>query len=127
NHLYKEQKSLWELDCSMDGFKWIDADNSDQGIVSYVRKSKDPKDYLVIVCNFTPVKYENFILGIPRITDYKEIFNSDRDIYGGSNILNRGIIEPRTQGIKDMPYSVKVDIPPLSTIVLKPIWADEGC
>ncbi|MDP0506629.1 MAG: 1,4-alpha-glucan branching protein GlgB [Fusobacterium sp. JB019] len=127
NHLYKEEKSLWELDCSMDGFKWIDPNNSSQGIVSYVRKSKDPKDYLVIVCNFTPVKYENFILGIPRITDYKEIFNSDRDIYGGSNILNRGIIEPRTQGRLDMPYSVIVDIPPLSTIVLKPIWADEGC
>lgn len=126
NHLYKREKSLWELDCSQDGFTWIDADNSAESIVSYVRKSKDPKDYLVIICNFTPVKREKFVVGVPRITDYREIFNSDKDVYGGSNILNSGIIEPKIQGVLNMPYSVIIDIPPLSTIVLKPIWADRG-
>lgn len=128
NHLYKEEKSLWELDCSWEGFKWIDPSNCSQGIISYIRKSKDPKDYLVIICNFTPVKYERFKVGVPRITDYIEIFNSDKDIYGGKNILNEGILEPNLQGILDMPYSLVLDIPPLATIVLKPIWAKkEGC
>ena len=77
NHLYKKEKSLWELDCTSDGFQWIDHNNADQSIISYVRKSRDKDDYLVIICNFTPVHYSNFKVGIPRITE-TEIFMVDQ-------------------------------------------------
>ncbi len=123
NMLYKKEKSLWELDCTSDGFQWIDHNNADQSIISYVRKSKDKDDYLVIICNFTPVHYSNFKVGIPRITDYEEIFNSDRDIYGGSNVRNMGIIKPLIEEKHGMPYSVSLEIPPLATIILKPKFA----
>lgn len=126
NHLYKREKALWELDCTSDGFQWIDHNNADQSIISYVRKSRDKDDYLVIICNFTPVRYSNFKVGIPRITDYEEIFNSDRDIYGGSNVRNMGIIKPLTEEKHGMPYSVSLEIPPLSTIILKPKFASKN-
>ena len=120
NAIYKKEKSLWELDCTSDGFQWIDHNNADQSIISYVRKSRNKDDYLVIICNFTPVHYSNYKVGIPRITDYEEIFNSDRDIYGGSNVRNIGIIKPLIEERHGMPYSVCLEIPPLSTIILKP-------
>lgn len=120
NMLYKKEKALWELDCTSEGFNWIDHSNADQSIISYVRKSKDKDDYLMIICNFTPVHYSKYKVGIPRITDYEEIFNSDRDIYGGTNIRNTGTIKPLNEEMHGMPFSVVLEIPPLSTIILKP-------
>lgn len=120
NNLYKKEKALWELDSTYDGFQWIDPSDGDRSIISYVRKSKEKDDYLVIICNFTPVKYEKMRVGIPRINDYEEIFNTDKDIYGGNNIINSGVIKPSVISEKDMPYSLVLDIPPLSTIILKP-------
>lgn len=120
NKLYKEERALWELDSTSDGFQWIDHSNADQSIISYVRKTKNKDDYLIVVCNFTPVHYSDFKIGIPRITDYEEIWNSDRDIYGGSNILNSGIIKPLLEEKHRMAYSVSLEIPPLATIILKP-------
>lgn len=74
----------------------------------------------MIICNFTPVHYSKYKVGIPRITDYEEIFNSDRDIYGGTNIRNTGTIKPLNEEMHGMPFSVVLEIPPLSTIILKP-------
>ena len=85
NHFYKENKSLWELDYDTLGFTWIDADNRDQSIISFIRKGKDKKDTLLFICNFTPQVYYDFRVGVPYLADYKEIFNSDKGEYGGSN------------------------------------------
>lgn len=119
NHLYKNEKALWQQDIVPEGFSWIDPNNADQSIVSYVRYSKDEDDFIVVVCNFTPVRYSNYRIGIPRIRDYKEIFNSDRDIYGGSNILNEGIIKPLLEPKHGRSFSMEINIPPLSTIMFK--------
>lgn len=125
NNLYKKERSLWEQDITSDGFKWIDHSNYQESIISFVRKGKDEKDFLLFVCNFTPVPHFNYLVGSEYLVDYEEIFNSDRDIYSGTNILNGGIIKPKLQDRNGIPYSIELNIPPLSTIILKSKFKDE--
>lgn len=125
NKLYKREKALWEQDTTYDGFEWVDHSNYQESVISFVRKSKDEKDFLLFVCNFTPVAHFNYLVGSRDLVDYEEIFNSDRDIYSGTNILNSGVIKPKLQNINGIPYSLELNIPPLSTIILKPKFKEE--
>ncbi|RUA06367.1 MAG: 1,4-alpha-glucan branching enzyme [Fusobacteria bacterium] len=122
NLFYKEEGALWEQDHSYDGFEWIDADNSREGIVSFVRKSKDPEDFIIGIFNFTPVHYSKHKLGIQRFVDYKEVFNSDKFIYGGQNRLNEKTLNPKWGGIGKWKAHVEMNVAPLSVIFLKPIF-----
>ena len=125
NKLYKREKALWEQDTTYDGFEWVDHSNYQESIISFLRKGKDEKDFLLFVCNFTPVPHFNYLVGTKLLVDYEEVFNSDRDIYSGTNILNSGVIKPKLQNINGIPYSLKLNIPPLSTIILKPKFKEE--
>ncbi|NME35085.1 1,4-alpha-glucan branching protein GlgB [Fusobacterium sp. FSA-380-WT-3A] len=125
NHLYKREKALWEQDTTYDGFKWIDHSNYQESIISFVRKSKDEKDFLLFVCNFTPVPHFDYLVGSEVLVDYEEIFNSDRDIYAGTNILNGNDIKVMEKNINGIPYAIKLNIPPLSTIILKPKFREK--
>jgi 1,4-alpha-glucan branching enzyme len=86
-----------------------------------VRYAKDKKDFMVVAVNFTPVKYEYFPIGVPSFTDYEEIFNSDDLRYGGNNIMNRGVLTPKGVSEGEMPFSVRVTLPPFGAIILKPL------
>lgn len=125
NKLYKREKALWEQDTTYDGFEWVDHSNYQESIISFLRKGKDEKDFLLFVCNFTPVPHFNYLVGTKLLVDYEEVFNSDRDIYSGTNILNSGIIKPKLQNVNGIPYSLELNIPPLSTIILKPKFKEE--
>lgn len=125
NKLYKREKALWEQDTTYDGFEWVDHSNYQESIISFLRKGKDEKDFLLFVCNFTPVPHFNYLVGTKLLVDYEEVFNSDRDIYSGTNILNSGVIKPKLQNINGIPYSLELNIPPLSTIILKPKFKEE--
>lgn len=125
NSIYLKEKSLWELDHKQEGFSWIDQNNYNQSIVSFIRKSRNKDDFLVIICNFTKAKYEEFKVGVPRFTFYKEILNSDRDIYGGSNFINKGEVAPIREKWNGQPYCVNIKIAPFSCIYLKPIFLDK--
>ncbi len=118
NHLYLNNSSLWDND-SWDGFKWCDPSDSARSILSFARISEDNKNILVFVCNFTPVKREGIEIGVPEFYEYTEVFNSDSSLYGGDNILNRGLIKPRAKPVGEMPYSVKIDLPPFGGVVLE--------
>lgn len=120
NNFYKDEKSLWELDHTYDGFSWIDHQNCDQSIISFIRKSKTKDDFLIIICNFTPVTYDNYKIGAPRLVDYREVFNSDLEAFGGSNVINDGIISPSLEKWHNQPYHITIKIPPLSVIFIKP-------
>ncbi len=120
NHIYKEEKSLWEKDFTPDGFEGINCDDSDNSILSFIRKSSDPKDFLVVVINFTPVPRDYYMLGVPEECFYEEIFNSDSGKYCGSNFGNYGGVKAIPGGIFGKPYSINVKIPPLGAIILKP-------
>lgn len=121
NKLYKSEKSLWEIDFSHGGFEWIDCTDAEHGVISFVRKAKDWKDMLIVVCNFTPVVYEGYKIGVPLPGFYKEIMNSDAEIYGGSNQGNNGGVTAKEFPWQGRPYSLDLKIPPLSTLILKPV------
>lgn len=118
NHFYQETSCLWRLDHEEEGFEWIDADNSDQSIISFMRKGKRKGDYCVIVCNFTPNVYHNFKLGVPASGHYLEMFNSDAETFGGSGQCNRKPIESIDKPFHNQPYCVETTIPPLGISIL---------
>ena len=119
NNFYKENKALWELDYDTFGFEWIDADNSDQSIYTFIRRSSDTNDILVFVCNFTPVVYHDFRLGVPYDAEYEEVFNTDSVEFGGSNQLNESIIVSDTIGYHYRPYSISIKVPPMATSIFR--------
>lgn len=120
NSLYTREKAMYEVDFSYDGFEWIDCNDSDHSVIAFVRKGKDWHDTLVFVCNFTPVVYNNYRVGVPFDLFYKEILNSDSEIYGGSNVGNLGGVRAEQLPYHGRPYSVNLQVPPLGMLVLKP-------
>ena len=120
NYYYKTLKPFWKRDDGYDGFQWIDADNGQQSIVSFIRKSEDDKDFLIFICNFTPVAYDHYRIGVPRFCDYVELLNSDNEMFGGRGILNTGVIKPEIISIHGQPASVLLKIPSNGALILKP-------
>jgi 1,4-alpha-glucan branching enzyme len=119
NHLYNTEKSLFELDYSWQGFEWIDCNDADNSVISFIRKSKNPQDFLVFVCNFTPVPRPNYRIGVPQEGFYQEIINTDSEIYGGSNMGNWGGVWTENIPIHGRPFSLNLDLPPLGSLILK--------
>jgi 1,4-alpha-glucan branching enzyme len=120
NLFYKEEPALWEVDHSYKGFQWIDHQNYDQSIISFMRLGKKKEDIIIVICNFTPAVYHNYKIGVPSFVHYKEVFNSDIKAYGGSNQFNADIIRPEMENWHNQPYHIKITIPPLATIFIKP-------
>ena len=83
NRVYRETAALYEQDYNPEGFEWIDADNADESIFTFIRYAKDRDAMVVAVSNFTPVPRENYRIGVPKLGRYVEVFNSDAEIYGG--------------------------------------------
>lgn len=119
NRFYKEQKALWEINYSWDGFEWRDADNNEQSIISYVRKGKNENGDLLCILNFTPTTYENYCVGVSKDGNYEEIFNSDDELYGGSGKLNKGVIKSEKGSYHGQEHYIKLTIPPLAGIVIR--------
>ena len=118
NHFYLSQPALWQIEGSWDGFKWIDPDDNERSIISYRRIAKDGKELLVLI-NFTPVVYENFLLGTDVSGTYEEIFNSDDARFGGSGVINEGDLKTTGKGISSCRDSVEIRVPPLAVTVLR--------
>ena len=120
NHFYLENSSLWSLDYEEEGFKWIDADNSEESVLSFIRIGKNKKEKLIFICNFTPEVYYDFKVGVPGLGEYVEVFNSDSLEFGGAgNIMGDSILKATEESFKDFDYSISVNVPPLGTLVLK--------
>ncbi|MCC5847212.1 MAG: 1,4-alpha-glucan branching protein GlgB [Verrucomicrobia bacterium] len=120
NHLHQNMSALHELDFSGEGFEWIDLHDSEQSILCYLRKGKDPKDVVVVGLNFTPQVRENYRMGVPRPGFYREILNSDSEIYGGSNRGNAGGVHSDPTPWMGRPHSICLTLPPLGAVLLKP-------
>jgi 1,4-alpha-glucan branching enzyme len=119
NKFYLENKSLWQVDFDWNGFQWIDCNDNDNSIVSFIRKAEDSDDYLIAICNFTPEVRQNYRIGVPDKGSYVEVFNSDAKEFGGSGVTNSDKLTT-----EDFPYhnrnqSIQLTIPPLATIFLR--------
>ncbi len=118
NFVYLENKPLWEIDYSWDGFRWIDADNRQWGILSYVRYDKEG-NCIVAVINFTPVGRDGYIMGVPESGSYTELINSDDIKYGGTGRTNINPVVSYKNRCHNMENSIKIDVGPFGAIVLK--------
>ncbi len=121
NRLYQAEPALYEVDFEWQGFQWIDLHDSDHSTLTSLRYSKDQADCLVCACNFTPVPREKYRMGVPRGGAYRELLNSDSEIYGGSNMGNGGQVQADPIPWHDQPFSLLVTLPPLSVIFFKPL------
>ncbi len=119
NKFYKEQKALWQKSYSWDGFEWIDADDADESMVSFVRKGERPVDDLVVLINFDVNAHEYFRLGLPREGNYVEVFNSDATEYGGSGVTNEGTLVSHPEPAAGRDHSILVRVPPLAGVVFR--------
>jgi 1,4-alpha-glucan branching enzyme len=120
NKLYRSLPALYEQDFSGHGFEWIDCHNANDSVLIYIRKARDPRDMLVVCCNFTPVVRPAYRVGVPRDGYYEEVFNSDSSYYGGGNVGNSPGLKASSEGHHLRPYSLRVTLPPLGAVVLRP-------
>ena len=120
NHLYQNESAFWELDSDPNGFEWIECDDADSSVVSFIRRDSKGKE-LIFVCNFTPVVHHGMHLGVPHMGTYKEILNSDDERFGGSGIINTEPLKSSDHPWNRCPYSVSLDVPPLGMVILEPV------
>ena len=121
NHLYQSEPALYEVDFLYKGFEWIDFRDTEQSVISFIRKAKDPHNFLVVVCNFTSVPRIGYRIGVPEKCFYNEMLNSDSQIYGGSNLGNAGGVNADKIPWHGRPYSITITLPPLSVLIFKPV------
>ena len=126
NEFYKSEPALWGKDSTSDGFQWVNHKNHTQKLITFIRKGDNLEDFILVVCNFTKNEYINHSIGVPRMFEYMEVFNSDKDIFGGSNQVNSEIIKPMNRELDDQPFSISINIAPLCTLFLKPILKKGG-
>jgi 1,4-alpha-glucan branching enzyme len=119
NTIISADPAFHRLDCSPEGFRWIDFNDSHATVVSFVRFSGAGR-HAVCVFNMTPVVREDYQIGVPSIGTYLEILNTDSDIYGGSGKGNLGRVQSRPYGMHGLPGSVSLTLPPLAAVVLRP-------
>ena len=120
NRTYKEQPALHEFDADPAGFEWVDCNDSAASVVSLIRKGKSEKDVVLVVCNFTPVPRESYQVGVPHSGFWRELLNSDANEYGGSGMGNLGGCTAYELSVHGRPYSLKLTLPPLAALFLKP-------
>jgi len=119
NTLYKKEPALWRDDFDEYGFQWIDCDDKKNSVISFMRREKTDGEWLVIVANFTPQNHSNYRIGVPIDGFYEEIFNTDSNKYGGSNLGNMGGKATDSYKIHGYENSIDLCLPPLSVLVLK--------
>jgi 1,4-alpha-glucan branching enzyme len=120
NALYRGREALHALDCESDGFAWIDCNDVDASVLSYIRRGRDADRFIIVVCNFTPVVRSNYKVGVPRPGTYRELLNTDSAHYGGGNVGNWGAIAADGAPAHGHAQSVVLTLPPLATLILEP-------
>jgi 1,4-alpha-glucan branching enzyme len=119
NALYKNNPALYEKQFHVDGFEWINYTDSENAVLSYIRKGNDEKESLVVVCNFTPVVRDNYRIGLPAKGKLTQIFNSDSTEYGGSGVVMAKPVRIDKTPWNYREYSAELTLPPLGVTVYK--------
>jgi 1,4-alpha-glucan branching enzyme len=120
NRVYGSEPSLHQVDFDPAGFQWIDCNDSENSVVSFLRRAKNGGDFIVAIVNFTPVPREGYRIGVPAGGAYTELVNSDSAAYGGSNVGNGGMIFTEAIASHGHGQSLRLRLPPLGCVLLKP-------
>ena len=118
-HLYRSTPALYQTDCHPNGFEWINADDGDRSIYSFMRHSDNGRSNLLFVINFTPVARPDYRVGVKRRKQYKLILNSDEAQYGGSGKAQPEIYKAVKQECDGKPYSFAYDLPAYGVAIFK--------
>jgi 1,4-alpha-glucan branching enzyme len=121
NRIYRRESALHQVDFYYAGFEWIDFHDKASSVITFMRKSNDGKENIIVVCNFTPVPRQNYRIGVPDEGMYREILNSDSYFYEGSNVGNAGEIVAESISCHNRKFSLNLILPPLAVVFLKHI------
>lgn len=119
NRLYRDEPAMHERDFHADGFEWIDGNDSDNSVLTFLRRPASGPP-LLVACNFTPVVREDYRVGVPLAGAWREVLNSDAATYGGSGVGNLGRVEAEDDPWHGRAQSVRLTLPPLGVVVLAP-------
>lgn len=119
NAIYMKNKALWQQDHHPDGFQWLDADNAEQSVLSFVRWSATGEEHILVVCNFTERSYPDYRVGAPALGLYREILNSDYVEFGGSGMVNKARLQSQAVPFHGQPNSISIALPPLAAVWFK--------
>ncbi len=119
NRLYRSQPALHELDCDPYGFEWIDADDSDQSVLTYLRRARSDKHTILAALNFTPVPRGDYRIGVPQGGFWKEVLNTDATEYGGAGWGNWGGVQASEDSRHGRPFSITISLPPLAAVFFR--------
>lgn len=122
NHFYRDLPALYEQDFEQDGFSWIDCQDAERSLLSFLRRGRNGGT-VIVAFNFTPVPRHRYRIGVPFNCTYRKIFNSDSHYYGGSNLGNPSEIHAELLPWMGQPYSIEIELPPLAGIMLTPARA----
>ena len=123
NALYKKSPALYENDFEAGGFEWVNGNDYENSCFTFIRHDKQGREAIVVACNFTPVPRYNYRIGVNESGIYREVFNSDNEIYGGSGIKNEGDIQTEDPGWNFKKYDIQVVLPPLAIVCFKLVCA----
>ena len=119
NRLYTSEEALWRCDNSWDGFKWLNVNDRDRSTIAFLRSFPGAEYGIVCVCNFTPNRYDDFVIGLPQRGTLHEILSSDEERFGGSGLRNAPVLYTHREGFLDMPCSAKITVPPMSCLYFR--------
>jgi 1,4-alpha-glucan branching enzyme len=119
NALYRAEPALHEVDFDWHGFEWLDCNDADSSVLAFLRRGHNPSEFVVVVCNFTPVVREDYRVWVPEPGFYQELLNSDAEVYGGSNKGNFGGVQAERVPWFGREWSLKLTLPPLGAVILK--------
>jgi 1,4-alpha-glucan branching enzyme len=120
NHLHAREPALHEVDFEWAGFEWLEVNDAAASVLSFLRRARDSQDFIIAVCNFTPVTREVYRVGVPKAGFYREILNTDSKFYGGTDVGNAGGVQAEPIPWNDRPYSIKIRLPGLAALYFKP-------
>jgi 1,4-alpha-glucan branching enzyme len=119
NRFYRAHPALYEVDFHYSGFEWVDFRDAENSIIAFTRRAESAAESLMFCCNFTPMVRSGYDFGVPSEGFYQELFNSDAEIFGGSNLGNAGGVMAKPVPRHGRKYSVAVTLPPLAVVVFK--------
>ncbi len=119
NRTYRQEPALYALDNDPGGFQWLDPHDSQQSVISFMRRGRSGDPDVIVCCNFTPVPRPNYRIGAPYCSYWEEILNSDAAIYGGSGWGNIGGVEASPLPSHGQPCSLNITLPPLSVVFFR--------
>ena len=118
NHFYLKTPALWQRDTEPCGFEWICAEDRDRSIISFLRRDGEGREVIVVI-NFTPVAYDNYLVGVDREGQYREIFNSDEKRFGGSGYVNAPAIYGKPISVHSREASIEIKVAPFGVSVIE--------